>query len=128
MSNVAEVAGFKPGILKAGADLSGDQFRCVKVASDGDVERSGAGELSAGILQNKPVLEEACEVDFDGVSKAVSGATIANANTKLMSDATGRVIAATSTNHVVAVNLTPSGGANELISVAIIGLKGHILA
>ena len=71
MSNAFEVAGFKPGVLKAGADLSGDQFRAVKVAADGDVERCGAGEASIAILQNKPIENEAAELEMDGISKAV---------------------------------------------------------
>ena len=103
MSNAFEVAGFKPGVLKAGASLIGDQFRCVKVAADGDVERCGAGEASIGILQNKPILDEATEIEFDGISKAVSGAVMASAGIEVMSDASGRVIAATSGNRVVGV-------------------------
>lgn len=128
MSNTPEVAGFKPGVLKAGADLSSHQFKGVKVADDGDVELAGDGNLIAGVLQNKPISGEACEIEFDGISKAISGAAIANAGTKLAVNASGLFIAAAQAKHVVAVNLTPSGGANELISVAVIGLKGHLLA
>lgn len=128
MSNAFEVPGFKPGVLKAGADLSSLQFHAVKVAADGDVEACGAGEHACGILQNKPVANEACEIEFDGISKAVAGAAVANAGTKLMSNASSRLIAATSTNHVVAVNLTPAGADGDVFSVKVVGLDGHILA
>lgn len=128
MSNAFEVAGFKPGVLKAGADLSSAQFLGVKLNNAGDVVLAGDGDLSIGVLQNKPILGEACEIEFDGLSKAVSGAAVANAGTKLATNAAGKYIAAVSTKHVVAVNLTPSGALDELFTVAVIGLKGHILA
>lgn len=128
MSNAFEVAGFKPGVLKAGADLSGDQFRAVKVAADGDVERCGAGEASIAILQNKPIENEAVELECDGISKAVAGAAIANAGVELMADAQGRLIVATSGNRVVAVALTSAAGAGELIAVKVVGAAGALLA
>lgn len=128
MSNAFEVAGFKPGVLKAGADLSAEQFTAVKVAADGDVEQCDAGERAIGILQNKPIDGEACEIEMDGISKAVAGAAVANAGTELASDDDGRLVAATSSDVVVAVNLTPAGGANQIFSVKVVGAAGRVLA
>ena len=128
MSNSFEVAGFKAGVLKAGADLSTKQFHAVKVAADGDVEISGAGEASIGMLQNKPILNEAAEIDYDGISKAVAGAAVANAGVELMANAAGRLIVATSGNRVVAVSLTSASGDGVFFTVKIVGAPGALLA
>lgn len=127
MSREFEVPGFKPGVLKAGADLSGDQFRAVSVAADGDVEGTGAGASAIGILQNKPVANEAAEIEVDGISKGVAGAAVANAGTELMSDANGKLIAATSGNRVIALNLTPASGDGAIMSVLVLGASGRAI-
>lgn len=128
MSNTYEVAGFKPGVFVAGANLTAKQFHSVSVATDGDIEASGAGQLSAGILHNKPIDQEAVEMEMDGISKAVAGAAIASAGLKLMSNAAGRLITATSGNHVAAVSLTPAAGDGEFLAVKVVGHSGALLA
>ena len=45
-----------------------------------------------------------------------------------MSDASGRLIPATSGNRVVAVALTSAAGADELIAVKVVGAAGALLA
>ena len=66
-------------------------------------------------------------MDMDGISKAVAGAAVANAQTELMSDASGRLITATSGNRVIAVNLTPASGAGAIMSVKILGYSGRLI-
>ena len=124
-----EVPGFRPGVLNAATDLSGasNQYKAVKLDGNGDFVLSGDGDLSIGILQERPVLGEAGEIEFDGISKARYGAAV-TAGQELMSNASGQLIPAVgSTKRVVAVALT--GGANGVLgSVAVVGLKGRALA
>lgn len=126
--NAFQVPGFKPGCLVAGADLSAKQFYAVKLNSAGEVVLAGDGELSIGLLQNKPVSGEACEIDMDGISKAVMGGTTANANTKLASDGNGKLITAASGKHVVAILLAPSAVSGDILSVKVVGAAGQLLA
>lgn len=127
MSNAFEVAGFKPGVLKAGADLSSKQFHAVKIAADGDVEQAGAGERAMGLLQNKPIENEAAEIEMDGISKAVAGAAIAGADVELAADANGRLVPAASGNQVIALSLTAAAGAGSFMTVKVIGAGGRVL-
>lgn len=64
--------------LKAGADLSGKQFRFVKLDSSGDaVVCSGATDIPIGVLQNKPTSGQAVEVMAIGISKIEGDADLA---------------------------------------------------
>lgn len=127
MSNAYQVPGFKPGTFTAGADLSGHQFKSVKLNAAGNVVLCGDGELSLGILQNKPISGEACEIDMSGISKAIMGGIVANAGTKLASDLNGKLIAAVATKHVVAILLAPSAVDGDVLSVKVIGTSGQLL-
>lgn len=122
-----EVAGFKPGVFEAGADLSALQFRAVKLDGSGNVVLCGAGERALAMLQNKPILGESAEIDMDGITKAEAGAAYA-VNVQLMSDANGRLITATSGNRVVAHSLKPAAALGDKVSVKVIGLAGALLA
>jgi len=122
-----QVPGFRPGIFKAGADLSAKQFHSVSQDASGDLVTTGAGELSMGALNNKPPLGAGCELEMDGISKGTSGAAF-SINDKLMSNAAGKYITATSGNHVAAIALSAAGGADELATIKIVGSSGQVLA
>jgi len=122
-----EVPGFKPGILKAGADLSLSQFLAVKLDGNGDLVLAGDGDLAAAMLQNKPQTGQGCEIDMDGISKAVSGASFSIGD-KLAADANGKLITAASGKHVVAVALEAAANADEILTVKVVGLSGQLLA
>lgn len=114
--------GLDVGYLVAGADLSASQFCAVKASSSADltcVLASTGGEAILGILQNKPVSGEVADVRFSGVSKAKAGAAY-NRNALLMTDTSGRMITATSTNVAVAMAMEAAAGANELHPVLLI--------
>lgn len=130
MSKEYEVPLFKPGVFKAGADLSGDQFLAMKIADDGDIERqASAGAIVAGILQNKPVENEAVEMEMGGICKAKMGAAVTNAGTELMVEATtGRLVPATSTNLVVAYSLAAGLADGDIAAVMVLGLKAYVKA
>lgn len=123
-----EVAGFKPGVLDASVDLSAKQFHAVKVgAADHEATISGDGDLSLGILQNDPIAGEAAEIEMDGISKAVIGASVSRGD-KLAANAAGKLITAASAKHVVAIALEAGGADGEKISVKVIGSSGQLLA
>lgn len=115
------MASFSPGFkstMIAGADLSTHQHKFVK-ASGATAVLCGSGERGIGVLQNDPADTQAGEIMHDGISKVVFGATVA-AGVEIMSDGSGRAIAATATNR--ALGETRSGAdINEVGSVLLYG-------
>lgn len=70
-----EQPGFKDGTRPAGADLSANQYKFVKLNSSGQVILCAAvTDQPYGILQNKPVSGQAAEVMLMGISKLVCAA------------------------------------------------------
>lgn len=83
-----------PGLV-AGADLTGAQFKFVKLTGDGTIGLAGDGEAAIGVLQNKPNTNEAATVWGAGsVTKLVVGETLV-AGDKVASDASGEGATAT---------------------------------
>ena len=109
--------------VTAAADLSAKQFYCVKLTAARAVNLSGAGDASYGILQNKPISGEVCDVALFGISKAVAGAAT-TAGGPLMIDSSGRVIDKTSTNTVVAMGLEAATATGQIITVKIVPTAG----
>ncbi len=109
----------EPG-LKAGADLSGDQFTFVKISAASTVIRTAlsADENTIGVLQNKPTLGKTADVAVRGSTKVKLGATVA-AGIRVMSDTAGRAVAHTSgTNANKGLGILKTGGAiNEIVSM-----------
>lgn len=115
--------GLDVGYLQASADLSSDQFCAVKVYASADLQvalASTGGEAILGILQNKPTAGQAADVRFTGVSKARAGNSYSR-GAGLMTDTSGRLITATSTNVIVAIALEASGAADEYHTVLVLG-------
>ena len=73
----------------AGADLTGDQYKIVKLNASGQVVLSGAGELAIGVLQNKPGDGEAAQIRIFGLSRVISKGSNAEPGNALHSDANG---------------------------------------
>lgn len=105
----------------AAADLSAKQFYCVKLTTTGRAVNlaSTGGEQVYGVLQNKPTSGQAADVGILGISKAIAGNTVTAAD-QLMTDTSGRLITATSTNHRVAVALEAATATGQIITVAIL--------
>lgn len=114
--------GLDVGYVLANVDLSADQFCAVKIgtADLNVVLANTGGEAILGILQNKPTAAQAADVRFVGVSKAKAGAAYSR-GAGLMTDTSGRLIAATSTNVIVAYALEAAGAANEIHAVLVLG-------
>lgn len=107
----------------AAGDLSAGQYRFVELNSSGQVSVcNGAGELSVGVLQDKPdAAGRAACVAYRGVSKIVLAATL-NPNAKVSTDANGAAVASTSTAHVLGVLV--KGGAAGDIGEVLLGCPG----
>ena len=98
-----ENAVFKIGHLLAENDLSGKQYYFVEITGNNQVDVcDGAGEKAIGILQNKPIAGQACEITVIGVSKVLAGTGDLAANDLVGTSATGTGIATTTDTHFYA--------------------------
>lgn len=113
--------------LQAAADLSALQFTFVVTNSAGKAAAAGAGSNATGVLLSKPVADQAGTIGIDGIAKVKAGAAFA-AGVKLMVDASGRAITATTTNHVVAESMEAAAAAGEIVRVRISSGPKGILA
>lgn len=106
--------------IPAGADLSADTnlYKAVKLAANGIVTTTVAGEQATGILQNRPKLGDPGKVGFSGVSKAKAGAAITK-GALITARADGTVGPAAATNFVIGQALE-AAAANDVISVLLV--------
>lgn len=74
--------------VPAGADLSGSQYRLVKLDANGNAILATAGDLCVGVLQNKPTLGQGATIMMDGITKFIAGAAVAS-GVGVQSDANG---------------------------------------
>lgn len=88
-----EVPGFMI-TLQAAADLSGQQFRFVKLDANGQVAAiTAVTDIPIGVLQDKPGAQgRAANVMINGVSKVVGGANLAKGD-QVGPDVQGRAVA-----------------------------------
>lgn len=101
--------------LVAGADLTGAQYKAVKLDSSGNIVLCGADESGIGILQDNPALGAAGTVWMYGVSKGQYGGTVAK-GASVSTDAAGKFVTAGS-GAIWGVSLT-GGTATTLGNVA----------
>lgn len=113
-STAFEIPNFLVGIWPANIDMSAEatyQYTVVDLfaAAGGVSGYAGAalnlassGYPALGILQNNPQLNEAGTVLIQGISKAKAGTGGWAVGQLLMSDGSGNLIPATSTNHAIA--------------------------
>lgn len=113
--------------LPAGADLSSDQFKFVKLSSGQVVLQDSAGASCLGVLITPAsAAGRAVEVATGSgqVVKVIAGGTVA-VDAKVQSDASGLAITAASGDHVQGT-CVKGGASGELIEVLL--LSEHILA
>ena len=98
-----------PSGLVAGADLSGEQFKFVKLDAAGDVVLCDTeGETVLGVLENKPLAGEVALVAAVGQCAVQFGAIVAPG--PIMTDVNGQAIAHTGTNVIAGYNITAQAG------------------
>lgn len=110
---------FNIGICKAAADLRLKQFHCVKVTTTETVNLTGtAGEVFAGVLQNKPNTNEVADVMAIGITKVKIGVGGLTAGATWEAAADGTAIATTS-GKASAGQVLIGGSAGEIATVTI---------
>ena len=112
--------------LLAAADLSGYQYRFVKLTADNTVNVCGAGEQAIGVLQNKPTgAGQAARVRVLGVSRVVAGGSVTYGQ-KLGTDANGAGVAKTADKAIYLGIVIDGVGSGETITALIMGVPNTI--
>jgi hypothetical protein len=111
-----------PQTLVAAADYSAasNAYKLVKLdtaAANQGLLCSVLGERADGVMTNHPALGAPIELDTVGYGKALCGAAIATAGLELTVNATGRLIAAVSTNFVFAISRNSTANAGEFVEI-----------
>lgn len=105
--------------LNAGADLSSSLFHLVKIASDGDLELAGDGELAVGVLTEVDTSGNQCTYQYFGIGRCKAGGAI-TAGTKVASDASGRVVTAATSDEVFGIAREAATAAGQIVSVLLL--------
>lgn len=106
---------FELGTLVAGADLTADQYKIVKVDAAGKLVLTGAADEHAGILDCPGDTDESVRIRVSGVAKVVAGAAITTGD-GVESDAAGKLRTLT-TGPLVGIALEAAGADGDIISV-----------
>lgn len=109
--------------LDAGADLSADQFKFVKMSGDNTVILCAAAtDLPIGVLQNDPLLGQSAQVRLMGVTKLEGDAALVAGNqigTSADGQADVKIPGTDITEFICGQVLDGVGAAGELATVAI---------
>jgi hypothetical protein len=112
--------------FKAGADLTGLQFRICKFGANARevIPSVVATTKPLGVLQDKPsAIGRAVAVRLIGISKVVAGAAVA-IHSNIASDGSGRGIASvTAGDYCIGVNLEAAAAAGDIITVLIMPFR-----
>jgi hypothetical protein len=102
--------------LEAGADLSTKQFYFVSVASDGQIDPTGAGLIAQGVLQDAPAAAgRAALVAVAGKVKVVCGAAVTKGG-PVASTSSGTATNATTGNIILGTALE-TGASGRIIEM-----------
>lgn len=105
--------------LKAAVDLSTKQFHCLEVTAADTVNVcNGATDVVVGILQNKPVAGEACEIPESGIVKGICGGAI-NVGQWVGTDGNGQLVAKTVDKDFAYGIALEAGAASRIIAVLV---------
>lgn len=111
--------------LLAAADLSGYQYRFMKLTADNTVNVCGAGEQAIGVLQNKPTgAGQAARIRVLGVSRVTNGTAGAiTYGSKAKAGTDGKVVASTTDKDLYfGIVVDGVGAVNEMATVLITGV------
>jgi hypothetical protein len=102
--------------LEAGADLSTKQFYFVSLASDGQIDPTGAGAIAQGVLQDAPAAAgRAALVAVAGKVKVVCGAAVTRGG-PVASTSSGTATNATTGNIILGTALE-TGASGRIIEI-----------
>jgi hypothetical protein len=103
----------------AGADLSSEQFKFVKLGAGTVTRASTLGENCLGILLNNPTSGNAATVCVSGKVMIKVGAVAVAAGAKLCTDANGLAKTAAS-SHIIMGYANEAGAAGQIIAMELI--------
>lgn len=107
----------KSGHLLAAEDLSAKQYHFVKLDTNGQIAAIGAGtDRTFGVLQNKPIAGDPCELVHIGFTKLVIGEAVAAAEA-LGTDADGKAVDDPTLKPAVALE---AGSAEDVVIPALV--------
>ena len=113
----------------AGADLSSDQYKYVKLSTtDTVILCAAATDVPIGILQNAPASGAEATIMVTGISKVSSDAALSIGNqigTSADGQADAKTAGSDTTEYVVGVVLEASSGANALATATVNCLNPH---
>lgn len=101
--------------LTAAADLSSLMYKGVKLDTNGKAVAAVLGD-GLFILQNTPTNGAASSVRVHGISFAIAGAAV-GAGKRVMTDAAGAIIEATTGKQSIGTSLKAATAAGEVITV-----------
>jgi hypothetical protein len=122
MVSVMGFNGTTLGNFKAATDLSAKQYYAVEwtdTAYECDIATGASTTYGMlGILQNKPVAGEPCEIVVFGPTKAVCASTSAVAGSWMTRNASGQLVVTTEASLAVGWAMsTPDSGASSIVDV-----------
>ena len=123
MGNSSSMVGQLPFGVTAAADLSAKQYYLVKLAAASTVNLTGAGDVAAGVLINKPASGEAASVFALGFGQVIcdGNAAAISRHDPLKSDANGKAVKAdTADDHVIGWSFEASSANGDVIWAFII--------
>jgi|TARA_R100000093_G_scaffold66958_1_gene38220 hypothetical protein len=113
----------------AGADLSSDQYKYVKLSTtDTVILCAAATDVPIGILQNAPASGAEATIMVTGISKVSSDAALSIGNqigTSADGQADAKTAGSDTTEYVVGVVLEASSGAGALATATVNCLNPH---
>ena len=110
-----------PGLkVASSADLSTSQYYFVKLVSSGEVDVAASADIPIGVIQNDASGGVAAEVLPIGVTKVVSGSTIAAGSLVGVSSlGKAEVFSETAGEYQVGIALTSASAAGDIIPISI---------
>ena len=113
----------------AGADMSANQYKFVKLSADNTIVLcSGTTDDMLGVLQNKPKSGEVARVRIMGVSRILVGASPLTYGTKVGTDANGTAVAKTADKSKYLGVVVKGAGAAAESTVLVFGVMNTISA
>lgn len=109
--------------LKAGANLSAEQFKFVKLDTSGNVVvASATTDRPIGVLQNTPLANEAAEVAISGITKVKAGGSASVGNvvfTSASATAVTATIGSAASTFYIQGTFLEDAAAGQIVSVVI---------
>ena len=105
--------------MEPGEDLSGYQYRYVKIGTGGKAELCGAAEFARGILENAPTISGVASIGIEGESKVVAVSGV-RAGDLVTSDSMGRATTVGAGKHVNGLSHEDCNKDGQIITVGLV--------